>query len=305
MSAASFNLALGRVLVAAARADGELDDEERRALEDLLFRLPNWDVEDWRAIEAELEGRQPTPDLRAASRALQREVLDLGDQEVVRSVIGSLQQRLPEDSAEVGALGEALRLALGEPSQEPEPGLFDRLRSALTHPLQRRVAALRSSDQRQRSLEASFAERVRRQWPEDVPTPEEDELHHLCVGAAILGHVAHIDDTVEEGEVEAMQSALVQHWGIEAPEARVVTEIALEEADQGIDLYASMRDFFHQSDEDERRRFLAAVFQVAAGDGRATIEEIEEIRTIGRGMLLSHQHFIAAKLSLGRDQREL
>lgn len=305
MSAASFNLALGRVLLAAALADGELDAEERRALEDLLFRLPGWNVEDWRAIEAELEGRRPTPDLDSASQALHREVLDLGDQEVVRATLESLRQRLPEDSAEVEALGEALRMALGEPSEKPEPGLLGRLRSAITTPLQRRVAALRSSDERQRSLEASFAERVRRHWPDDVPTPEEDELHHLCVGAAILGHVAHIDDSLEEGEVEAMRQALVEHWGIEEAEAEVVTEIALEESRQGIDLYASMRDFFRQSDEDERRRFLAAVFQVAAGDGRATIEEIEEIRAIGRGMLLSHQHFIEAKLSLDRDQREI
>ena len=42
----------------------------------------------------------------------------------------------------------------------------------------------------------------------------------------------------------------------------------------------------------------------AAGDGTASYDEIEEVRRIGRGLLLSHQHFISAKLEVPDSRRD-
>jgi uncharacterized tellurite resistance protein B-like protein len=299
-----FNLALGRVLMAATLADGELDADERRALEDLLFRLPQWNATQWRTLSAELDAPEDVGDFDDLCAQLRDQLRDPGDAEIARSSFQSLRRRLPQDSAEARALEDILICVLGEGDATPSRSLFARMKSAIAEPLKQQVSMLGGVDRAQTKLEQSFAERVRSSWPTNQPAPEGDELHHLCVGAAILGHVVHLDGVVDSGEVDAMSAALVEHWGISAPAARAVTEVAIDETARGIDLYANLRDFFNNSDEDERLRFLAAVFHVAAGDGQADMAEIEEVRRIGHGLLLSHQHFIAAKLQLPREQRE-
>ena len=61
MSENPLPLALGRVLISAAAADGQLGPAEIEALRDLLFRLPDLREEDWEQLQAEL--RNP-PNLR-------------------------------------------------------------------------------------------------------------------------------------------------------------------------------------------------------------------------------------------------
>jgi uncharacterized tellurite resistance protein B-like protein len=79
--------------------------------------------------------------------------------------------------------------------------------------------------------------------------------------------------------------------------------MAASEVSKGLDYYRLTRQFFETTTEDERVAFLDALFAVAAGDGLASYDEIEEIRTIAYGLLLSHQQFIDAKLRLPAGQR--
>ena len=85
--------------------------------------------------------------------------------------------------------------------------------------------------------------------------------------------------------------------------AGVVAQVAVSEIGKDLDYYRLTRQFFEYTSEDERLRFLDALFAVTIGDGHASEEEIEEIRTISHGLLLSHDQFIAAKLKVPRDQR--
>ena len=48
-------LTLGKVLIAAAWADGEITGEEKNCLKDLLFRLPEVSARDWAALEIYLD----------------------------------------------------------------------------------------------------------------------------------------------------------------------------------------------------------------------------------------------------------
>ena len=70
-----------------------------------------------------------------------------------------------------------------------------------------------------------------------------------------------------------------------------------------MDYYRLTRSFFEATDEDERLRFLDVLFAVAASDGQATFNEVEEIRTISSGLLLSHKQFIDAKMKLPPEKR--
>ncbi len=70
-----------------------------------------------------------------------------------------------------------------------------------------------------------------------------------------------------------------------------------------LDFYRLVREFAEVTTDDERRRFLDALFGVAAADGAATFEEIEQIRLVALGLKLSHAEFIEAKMRLPRERR--
>jgi uncharacterized tellurite resistance protein B-like protein len=301
----SWNLVLGRSLIAAAWADDELDSTERECLRDLLFRLPDLEPAEWEVLNAEIDRPLDAQARAARVDALLAQQASPDQREHGRRVLRELAARAELGPAETELI-ERLGAALGPaPDGAETAGLLGRLKAALERPLQWRADRLRELERRRERLESGLQDRIREEWPSDEPVPDSEELHRLASGAAILAHVVHLDHEVTEGELRAMRGALEQHWGLGPTTAELVVDLALDEAAAGLDLYPLLRDFFGRTDEDERQRFLAAVFQVAAGDGRATYDEIEEIRRIGRGLLLSHRHFIAAKLSLPRGQREL
>ena len=84
--------------------------------------------------------------------------------------------------------------------------------------------------------------------------------------------------------------------------AALVVEVALS-GDEPLDFFRLVREFAEVTTAEERLSFLDALFGVAAADGAATFEEIEQIRLIAQGMKLSHTEFIEAKMKLPRERR--
>jgi uncharacterized tellurite resistance protein B-like protein len=119
-----------------------------------------------------------------------------------------------------------------------------------------------------------------------------------------MARVAHVDRQITQGERQAMIAALQAGWGLESNEAEFVITVALDEIGPEMDYYRLTRQFFTTTDEADRIRFLEVLFAIAAADGMATNDEIEEIRTIANTLRLSHRQFIEAKISVPRNKRE-
>ena len=299
------DLLLGRALIAAAWSDGQLDASEREALEDLLLGLDGITPDTWRALHTDLE-RPFDPEHRERLFAeLEEALTDQESREHSSRQIGQLIRRLPPDSEESRELGQLAEL-LARPATDmaPPAGMFSRLGGALTSGIGRHVGKLESRREEERRWEDSLQSRLAAHWPASEDWPQDDELHRLCTGAAILAHVVRLDGAISPGEREALDRALIGQWGLSSTSARLATELVLDETAGGLDLHLLLREFQRVTTEEERIRFLAAVFTVAASDGRASYDEIEEVRRIGRGLLLSHQHFISAKLSVPGEKRE-
>ena len=300
------DLLVGRALLAAAWADGELDPAEREALEDLFLQIDDIAPDTWRALHADLDRPFGAEHRERLFADLERALVDPAHRRRAAGFVEQLRQRLPADAEESRVLGDlAASLAVApDPREGHAAGLFARLGGAIAGGLSRHGSRIRRDRESETRWEESLRERMARHWPEDEEWPEDAELHRLCTGAAILAHVARLDGRVADGEREALRRSLAEQWGLGAPAARLATELVLDETACGLDLHLLLREFQRCTTEDQRQRFLAAVFTVAAGDGTATYDEIEEVRRIGRGLLLSHQHFIAAKLKVPARRRE-
>jgi uncharacterized tellurite resistance protein B-like protein len=118
-----------------------------------------------------------------------------------------------------------------------------------------------------------------------------------------MAQVAHVNPEVAQAEIEAMVDALQAHWHLPPEQANFVAEVAMSEMASVMDRYRLARQFAEAVGPDERRTFLDVLFAIAAADGLATYEEIEEIRILARALKLSHEEFIEAKLGIPRDSR--
>ena len=83
-----------------------------------------------------------------------------------------------------------------------------------------------------------------------------------------------------------------------------MAEVAVSETASLLDRQRLARQFASVCGPQERVEFLDVLFAVAAADGEASYEEIEEIRAIARSLKLTHQEFIKAKLTIPRGRRK-
>jgi uncharacterized tellurite resistance protein B-like protein len=302
--AASLNLLLGRVLIAAAWSDGQLADPERSGLRDLMFRLPDLTVGDWKTLDAEVDVPVDATERTRRVRALQAAATTPDERRHVQAAIETLL-------AEGSGLGAEDRAVLEEVLASLEtPSLLSRLGGLFQEPLRRRAQALTAFFQKEREFQDDVRRRIHRsvraRMSEHGHLTElsEEEFHRLCLAGAILARVAHVDEVVTKGEYSVIADALQQGWDLSVAGAALVTEIAISEVAHGLDDYALVREFFQCTTEKERIRFLGVLFRVAEADGHVSHEETEEIRLISKGLLLSHRHFIAAKTRVPQQRRD-
>ena len=295
---------LGHALIAAAWADGELSPEELASLKDLLFRLPGLRPEDWAELQRRSDNPVNTQERERITESLARSITGPEDRELVLSALDEL---LHAD----GSFGEAERKTLRgiqESIRDENRGLWDDLKALFQSPLARRAEAaagrFRPQSKSQDLHQAIFDEVGARL--DDLQAPADldgVELKRLCLAGGLMAHVAHVDQVIEDGERKVMEESLRDGWKLEPATAAAVVEVMIEHSGGQLDLHRALREFFEFTTESERSSFLDILFAVAAGDGMASHEEMEEIRLISIGLKLSNVHYIAAKTRLHASRR--
>jgi len=292
-------MALAKVLIAAAWADGELTHDEINSLKDLLFSLPNMTADDYASLEIYLDS--PISEEESA-RLVENLRKTLANPKERSFAIETLEKMVSADGKET----DTEQAFLEEVSTESEAGGFGLMKalSGMLHgTMNRRSETVEESPNRESQTEDFLKNKIFfdinqkiAKGDVDFSNISEDKLRKLSLASGLMARVAYVDDKVAAGEREGIQNALLKNWGLTQSEASFVTEIALSEFAKGMDNYRLSRQFFESTTEDERVNFLDVLFAVAASDGEISYYETEEIRQIAKGLLLSHDQFINAKL---------
>lgn len=298
-------MALAKVLIAAAWADGSITNEEINSLKDLLFRLPEMTASDWAELDiyiespvGEAERERLVADLQAALATPEDKALVLSAIDELVSADGAIPE---EEQAAVDEIEAAI--------QDVNVGIFGRLSKVLSGSMNRRSQALWNAPNRELYLEDYEKNKVfynlsRRLELEQADIDiRETELRKLSLAGGLMARVAYVDREVQDSEFNTMVEAIKDHWEISDVEAALVAEVAVSEICKGLDYYRMSREFFLSTSEEERLRFLDVLFDVADGDGRVSYDEIEEIRKIANVLKLTHKQFIDAKLKIPRERR--
>ncbi len=305
MSDTNVIMALGKVMIAAAWADGSVTHDEINCLKDLLFQLPEVTASEWNELDIYIES--PVGEAER-ERLLAELVSGLKSERDKALALSAIDALVNTD----GGLDEAEKAAAQEMKAAIEStsfGVFGNLGKLVGGSMKRRSQALESAPNRELYMDDYAKNKVYYSLSRrlelngvSIDLPEE-ALRKLSLAGGLMARVAYVDRAVDEGEFDTMVAAIKDGWGLPEVQAALVAEVAVSEIGRGMDFYRLSRRFFEKTDEDERVRFMDVLFAVAQGDGYVSYEETEEIRTIATVQKLTHKQFIDAKLKVPQDKR--
>lgn len=298
-------MALAKVLIAAAWIDGELVNDEVNSMKMLLARIPQagtgtdgqLTANEWAELEIYLHAPVGPEERTRLVADLQAALRNPADRQTalaaLEAVINADRVVTPEEQAvlveiraalaqvELGLLARIGRLFRGAAQVQPTPSNAPNREQFLEDFVKNRIY---------------FSVRQRLRLAPDADLGIGDvEARKLSLAGGLLAFLAHADSEVTAAERSAMEQALQRGWGISATAAALVAEVALSEAAQNLDFYQLTQAFARSTNEEERARFLDALFLVAAADGLVSGAESSTISRIAYSINLTQEHFVAAK----------
>jgi uncharacterized tellurite resistance protein B-like protein len=298
-------MALAKVMVAAAWADGDIALDEVNSLKDLLFHLPGMTAGDWAQIDIYIDSPVDEAERARLVEDLRRSLSSPAERDRAQQALQQIVQADGGVSPSEQAVVDEIQAAL----QQAQVGGLSSLGGFLRGKTKKRSEAVADAPNRELYLDdfvknKIYYDVVRRLAAESAGAEiSPDMLRKLSLAGGLMARVAFVDRQVTDAERSMILDALQNRWGLSSLEASVVAEAALSEIGKGMDYFRLTRQFFECTTEEERLRFLDVLFGITAADGGATFEEIEEIRSISNVLKLTHQQFIDAKLKIPRELR--
>ena len=124
----------------------------------------------------------------------------------------------------------------------------------------------------------------------------DEQMRKLGLAGGLMARIAKVDEIVSESELEAMVQIIADSWDLDHDTAVFVANVAVSSLDVTYDYYRMTREFATSTNLQERQNLLVALFLIAGADEGISFDETEEIRLVQRGINVSHQDFIDAKL---------
>lgn len=287
-------LTLAKAMISAAWSDGEITHDERNCLKELLFNLRDISANDWASLEIYLAAPVSEQERSRILEALRRSIRTPADKRLAND---AMKQMIEASCHSDHDKGLEILQAIEDINVDPLSQLGKYLRA----PLRQRNQAMNQITQRESEVEEFMRNRIAfhlRRTLQEMPIaePTEAEIQIWASAGGLLARVAHADKQVTKEERDEITQAISQHWALPDHVIASLLDIALNEIANGLDFYRLTRQFYLNSDREQRKQFVTSLFKIALADGELSHDETEEIRHIARGLKLTHRQMIAAKL---------
>lgn len=306
MSERNLIMTLGKVMVAAAWADGKVTQTELNSLKDLLFRLPNMTAHQWAELDIYIDSPVDEMERARLIGELKEVITSPEEKALALNALYKVTQADGQVSESENAVLQEVEAALASIDE----GFLDKLGRLIKGPVEQRSQLKIETPNREDYLEEFMKNKVyydiRRRLDQgeiklDIP---EEKLRKLGLAGALMARVARVSAEISDEEFYTMVGALQQIWRLTRDEATLVAEIAASDKTINMDYFRTARQFVKICSREECLQFIDILFVIAAADGQATYEEIEQIRQVAQTLLLTNEQFIEAKQKIPREQRE-
>jgi uncharacterized tellurite resistance protein B-like protein len=290
-------MTLAKALIAAAWSDGEISLDERNCLKELLFNLREISAHDWATLEIYMAAPIDDEERILILEALRGAIRSPADKRLATDALKMMVESGDQESDSGEHIVSEIIKAIQSTSVDPVSNLSKSLRA----PLRQRSESMRAVTSREAELEDFIRNRIAfhfRRKIQDLPIPEisEVEIQIWSSAGGLLARVAHADREVTKGEHTAITLAMAEHWNLPDHVIAALLDIALDEISNGLDLFRLTRQFYLNTELEERKQFVTSLYKIALADGSLSHDETEEIRHIARGLKLTHRQMIDAKL---------
>ena len=290
-------------MAAVAWADGQISNDEINSLKDLTFHLPGMTAGDWAQIDIYIDSPVSPAERQRLVKELEENLISQADRNLALNALDSLIQ----SDGSVSAAEQEVVSQIKSDIQNAHVGSWGRFIHGRTD---KRSQAVQMAPNRELLIgdfvnnKIYYDVALELNAEKDIPQLSEADLRKLSLAGGLLARVAYADQNVSGLENQAIIAALREHWGVTPTEATIVAKAAEANVQADLDYYRLTRSFFEVTTEEERVGFLDVLFAVTTSDGQASFAEVEEIRQIASGLLLTHQQFINAKLKVPEELRE-
>ena len=282
-SSPAFNVALGKILIAAAWVDGELNRREMTCLKNLILQLPGITFDDWRKLKIYLA----YPISKKEQQSIAKDFLDhVYLTEHRKSAWDALVKVFQADgrlNIEEKEFAEELDEALHKNSES----FFRKIQYFLLKHSSTEVKPWsKDLNSRDRLIHEFFDNPVyfifrKVLLQKNVVVPQsKPELQKVCLHAAILSWLSNADNKITLTELKSMRSILVEICGVSNEVAKCIQEsaYALDISElQLSDLTKSLREVTTKA---ERNELFMAMASLLIVDGDLNDDELECLRTI-------------------------
>jgi len=302
-----FIMDLAKLLIAAAWADGRLQNEEINALKDLLFNLKDVTGDEWSHLEIYMDSPVGPQEREKLLVTVLEQIESEEDKELV---VATLENLFQADGIvtgeEITFLDEVKKGVL-----DVDTGVLARLSKMITTAISGRGRTYSSAAQRESQIDDYIENNVyyhlkseseKKGIKFDLPARQ---VKKLCLAAGLLARISAVDSNISEDEKRTINYVLSKQWHLSQQQAQIVTEISCDRALQGLDYFRLTRGFFDCTTLDERRSFIKCLFRIANASEKTSHDETEEIRRIANSLKLTHKDFIEAKLTIPDEDREV
>ncbi len=291
-------LALGRVIVAAAWADGEIQGEEIDCLKDLLFQLPELDDQGWAELETVLDKPVTAGERKRFVRELKSLLVSRAD---IEFVFYALEQIVRADGVVTQsekALLDDIKAGISDVAPN-ELNSFERL---LHQPIQTRRALIRDRLSKAQDLEdfiSSSAVDLRQRLGKSAVSLQ--RVRKFCLAAMLIARIVRCDDRSSSLERDTGQKLLAECWNLKDEEAGWLTDLCFGRVLGDMDLVRVCRSFYNITKAEERLDLLRILFQIAVADHSLSEEEMREILDITANLKISQGDFQSVYEACGMD----
>jgi uncharacterized tellurite resistance protein B-like protein len=279
----TITFALGKVLIAAAWSDGEIQHEETACLKDILFQLPELP----RHLQKMLEMYMDAPVSPEEQQQMIQELLQMIQTDSERRFAAEALSRIIRADGVVYPAEIEFVDAIEKQLAEIDTG-FMREMNSLVRTLSSSQETAKTDEithALRRVMHDHFAETARatRDW--DLGLPRE-ELQKLCLAAILMAHIAGSDADIDPQEEAVIAQAIATHWQLNEQQAKCIADLALTGALARLDLIRVCRQFHEITTELERQQLIDTLNTIAMADGSFSEDEFGNIQLIANNLKL-------------------
>ena len=305
MADKKFVLNLGKLLIAAAWADGKLTNQEINALKELLFLLPEISGQEWLELELYMESPVGEEEREQLLTRVLNSIASQSDKTLVLETLGKLVHIEGVQQEAEASIVESLRQDI----EAKSTGLLAHLVNPLKRAIASRTGHYVAEGGRESRIDDYIKNTIYYQLSNEMKARgisvslSDEEVKKVCLAAGLMARVAWVDKAFCEQEQDSVTRALANTWQLPQEEAQMIMEISHQRIMKGLDFVQLSKGFCACTTIPERKDFIRSLFAIANTAHKTSSQEIEEIRSIAKGLELGHQDFIEAKLTISREDR--